>query len=110
MPHSGIVRCERRWRHNGETHFVHDGFVGNAARFKSLEHHVDTGGVSDHVFALFYVPGLTLMPRLSDIPDGRLACLASPVNGMEWKTLSLIMEGPNKVNDVPDRWGVTSWD
>ena len=43
----------------GEAPFVLDGLVGNAALFDPLVHHVDTGGVSDHVFALFHLLGLS---------------------------------------------------
>ena len=39
----------------GEAPFVLDGLVGNAAQFNPLVHYVDTGGVSDHVFALFHL-------------------------------------------------------
>ena len=59
----------------GEAPFVLDGLVGNAAQFDPLVHHVDTGGVSDHVFALFHL----LQPlvrassaRLSPPPAGVL--------------------------------------
>ena len=58
----------------GEAPFVLDGLVGNAAGFDPLVHHVDTGGVSDHVFALFHLLGLSFAPRLRDFPDRRLAC------------------------------------
>ena len=43
----------------GEAPFVLDGLVGNAALFDPFVHHVDTGGVSDHVFALFHLLGLS---------------------------------------------------
>ena len=55
-----------------------DGLVGNAAQFDPLVHHVDTGGVSDHVFALFHLLGLSFAPRLRDFPDRRLACFGRP--------------------------------
>ena len=62
----------------GEAPFVLDGLVGNAAQFDPLVHHVDTGGVSDHVFALFHLLGLSFAPRLRDFPDRRLACFGRP--------------------------------
>ena len=39
----------------GKAPFVLDGLAGNAAQFNPLVHHVDTGGVSDQVFALFHL-------------------------------------------------------
>ena len=62
----------------GEAPFVLDGLVGNAAQFNPLVHHVDTGGVSDHVFALFHLLGLVFAPRLRDFPDRRLTCFGKP--------------------------------
>ena len=62
----------------GEAPFVLDGLVGNAAEFDPLVHHVDTGGVSDHVFALFHLLGLSFAPRLRDFPDRRLTCFGRP--------------------------------
>ena len=75
----------------GEAPFVLDGLVGNAAQFNPLVHHVDTGGVSDHVFALFHLLDLTLVPRLRDFPDRRLACFGRPG---QWKALSPLMGRP----------------
>ena len=69
----------------GEAPFVLDGLVGNAAQFDPLVHHVDTGGVSDHVFALFHLLGLSFAPRLRDFPHRRLACFGRPGR---WKELA----------------------
>ena len=72
----------------GEAPFVLDGLVGNAAEFDPLVHHVDTGGVSDHVFALFHLLGLSFAPRLRDFPDRRLACVGRPGR---WREFAPIM-------------------
>ena len=53
---------------------VLDRLPGNAAAFTPAEHCTDTGGVSDHVFALFKLPGLCFVPRIRDIPDRKRAC------------------------------------
>ncbi len=86
----------------GEAPFVLDGLVGNAAQFNPLVHYVDTGGVSDHVFALFHLLGLMLVPRLRDFPDRRLACFGKPGR---WNTLSPIMGRPINESVVLDHWG-----
>jgi hypothetical protein len=39
----------------GEAPFVLDGLLTNPASFDPLVHYTDTGGVSDHVFALFHL-------------------------------------------------------
>ena len=40
-----------------------------AAKFNPLEHDVDTGGVSDHIFALSHLLSQSLVPHLCDFPD-----------------------------------------
>ena len=69
----------------GEAPFVLDGIVGNTAAFNPLVRHADTGGVSDHVFALFHLPRLAFAPQLRDFPDRRLGCVGAP---RRWPTLA----------------------
>ena len=85
----------------GEAPFVPDGLVGNAALFDLLVHHVDTGGVSDHVFALFHLLGLSFAPRLRDFPDRRLACFGRPGR---WKELAPLMGKPINEEVVLEHW------
>ena len=85
----------------GEAPFVLDGLVGNAAQFDPLVHHVDTGGVSDHVFALFHLLGLSFAPRLRDFPDRRLACFGRP---RRCKALAPIMGKPINEDAVLEHW------
>ena len=86
----------------GEAPFVLDGLVGNAAQFNPLVHYVDTGGVSDHVFALFHLLGLVFAPRLRDFPDRRLACFGKPG---QFKGLAPIMGRPIHEAVILDHWG-----
>ena len=85
----------------GEAPFVLDGLVGNAAQFDPLVHHVDTGGVSDHVFALFHLLGLSFAPRRRDFPDRRLACFGRPGR---WKKLAPLMGKPINEEVVLEHW------
>ena len=85
----------------GEAPFVLDGLMGNVAQFNPLLHYVDTGGVSDHVFALFHLLGLSLAPRLRDFPDRRLACFGK---SSVWKGLAPIMGRPIKEEAVLGHW------
>ena len=64
----------------GEAPHVLDGLIGHAAAFTPAEHYTDTGGVSDHVFALFMLLGLCFVPRIRDFPDRKLACFRRPGN------------------------------
>ena len=52
--------------------YVLDGLYGHESRIDIDEHYVDTGGVSDHLFALFTIGGKRAAPRLRDLEDWRL--------------------------------------
>lgn len=86
----------------GEAPFVLDGLLNNPASFDPLVHYTDTGGVSDHVFALFHLLGMTFAPRLRDFPDRRLACFGS---AKAWPTLSPIMGKPINEEVIRQHWG-----
>lgn len=86
----------------GEAPFVLDGLVGNPAGFNPLVHCTDTGGVSDHVFALFHLLGLLFAPRLRDFPDRRLACFGS---AKRWATLAPIIGKPINEEVIIQQWG-----
>jgi TnpA family transposase len=88
----------------GEAPFVLDGLLSNPASFDPLVHYTDTGGVSDHVFALFHLLGMTFAPRLRDFPDRRLACFRS---AKAWPTLSSLIGKPIN-EEVIRRIGATS--
>jgi TnpA family transposase len=94
--HSSVIGAT-----SGEAPFVLDGLMGNAAQFNPLTHYVDTGGVSDHVFALFHLLGLKLAPRLRDFPDRRLAFFGKP--GV-WKGLSPLMGKPINEEVILSHW------
>ncbi len=59
-----------------EAAYVLDGIYGHASRLDIAEHYVDTGGATDHVFALFAVLGRRLVPRLRNLKDWSLYILA----------------------------------
>ena len=86
----------------GEAPFVLDGLPGNPASFDPLIHYTDTGGVSDHVFALFHLLGLSFAPRPRDFPDRRLACFGSP---KQWTTLAPIIGKPINEDVIRQHWG-----
>ena len=85
----------------GEAPFVLDGLVGNAAEFDPLVHYVDTGGASDHVFALFHLLGLSFAPRRRDFPDRRLTGFGRPGR---WRALSALMGRPVNEEVVLEHW------
>ena len=56
----------------GEAAHVLDGLLHHAADLAIEEHHVDGGGVSDHVFALCHLLGFRFAPRIPNIGKRRL--------------------------------------
>jgi TnpA family transposase len=61
-----------------EAPYVLDGLVHHGSSLKIAEHYTDTGGATDHVFALCAMLGFRFCPRLRDFPDRRLAPIAAP--------------------------------
>ncbi|MGF6227783.1 TnpA family transposase [Inquilinus ginsengisoli] len=59
-----------------EAAYVLDGIYGHESRIDIAEHYVDTGGATDHVFALFAVLGRRLVPRLRNLKDWSLYAFA----------------------------------
>ncbi len=86
----------------GEAPFVLDGIVGNPTTFNPLIHYADTGGVSDHVFALFHLLCLVFAPRLRDFPQRCLGYFGSP---KRWPTLASMMGRPINEEVIRQHWG-----
>jgi TnpA family transposase len=61
-----------------EAPYVLDGLVLGAGHLPLHEHYTDTGGATDHVFALFHLLGYRFAPRLRDIADRKLGSIAPP--------------------------------
>src|SRR3546814_849361 len=59
-----------------EAPYVLDGLTNHGTDLKIAEHYTDTGGATDHVFALCAMLGFRFCPRLRDFPDRRLAPIA----------------------------------
>lgn len=55
-----------------EAPYVLDGLTSHGTDLNIKEHYTDTGGATDHVFALCAMLGFRFCPRLRDFPDRRL--------------------------------------
>jgi TnpA family transposase len=58
---------------NHEAPYVLDGLL---TLLKIDTHYTDTGGASDHLFILCALLGFRFCPRLRDLPERKLACIA----------------------------------
>lgn len=61
-----------------EAPYVLDGLLHHGSNIKIAEHYTDTGGATDHVFALCAMLGFRFCPRLRDFPDRRLVPISQP--------------------------------
>src|SRR3546814_14466993 len=50
-----------------EAPYVLDGLLLHGSGLRPREHYTDTGGATDHVFALFHLLGYRFVPRLRDL-------------------------------------------
>lgn len=61
-----------------EAPYVLDGLLHHGTRLGITEHYTDTGGATDHVFALCAMLGFRFCPRMRDFPDRRLIPINVP--------------------------------
>jgi TnpA family transposase len=59
------------------THVL-DGLLYHESDLRIEEHYTDTGGFTDHVFALCHLLGYRFAPRIRDLADKRLAVIEKP--------------------------------
>ncbi|RAX37839.1 Tn3 family transposase [Rhizobium tropici] len=55
-----------------EAPYILDGLLQNDTGRQIREHYADTGGFTDHVFAICSVLGFRFAPRIRDLPDKRI--------------------------------------
>jgi TnpA family transposase len=62
-----VISCRKH-----ESLYVLSGLLLNDTILQPQFHHTDTGGVTDHIFALCHLLGIEFMPRIKDLPDQSL--------------------------------------
>ncbi len=82
---------------SSEAPYVLDGLVGR----QGGEHYTDTGGATDHVFALCHLLGYRFAPRMRDLQDRRLAIIGSAAGH---KTLDPILGRPIRTDLIQENW------
>jgi len=84
-----------------EAPYVLDGLLHHGTGLAIDTHYTDTGGATDHLFALCRMLGYRFCPRLRDFPDRRLASF-EPVS--HYPSLKSIMGKRVKVDVIRDHW------
>ena len=84
-----------------EAPYVLDGLMLGAAHLPLHEHYTDTGGATDHVFALCHLLGFRFAPRLRDIADRRLGSILVLST---YKGIECLMGRTIKVSAIEADW------
>ena len=85
-----------------EAPYVLDGLLHHASSLVLGEHYTDTGGATDHVFALCALLGFRFCPRLRDFPDRRLVSIAAP---SAYPYLAPLMGKKVRTEVIREHWG-----
>jgi TnpA family transposase len=94
--HSRIVSATA-----SEAPYVLDGLLLHGSGLLPREHYTDTGGATDHVFALFHLLGYRFVPRLRDLADKRL-CTIKP--SAAYKGIEPILGRPIRTDVIAESW------
>ena len=84
-----------------EAPYVLDGLLHHGTSLNIAEHHTDTGGATDHVFALCAMLGFRFCPRLRDFPDRRLASIAALAN---YPAIASLLGKRMRVDVIREHW------
>lgn len=85
-----------------EAPYVLDGLLHHGSELAIAEHYTDTGGATDHVFALCSMLGFRFCPRLRDFPDRRLAPINPPAS---YPTIAPLLGRRIRADVVREHWG-----
>ena len=86
---------------SAEAPHVLDGLLCHGAALESREHYTDTGGATDHVFALCHLLGYRFAPRLRDLHDRRLGIIE---HAPRYKGLAPLIGRPIRVDLIRENW------
>ena len=86
----------------GEAAHVLDGLLRHESGLEIREHYTDTGGFSEHVFALCHLLGFRFAPRIRDLKDKRLYRVGKPPTA--GSPLAPLFAGPVNLALVEARW------
>lgn len=85
----------------GEAPYILDGLLMNAAGKKIKEQYADTGGFTDHVFAVTSLLAYRFIPRIRDLPSKRLYVFDPAAAPKELKGL---IGGKIRENTIIENW------
>ena len=84
-----------------EVPHVLDGLLYHQSDLAPTTHHTDTGGVSEHIFALMHLLGFNFVPRIRGLKDRRLYSPGSPA---DYPTLQPLLAGRINTRRIRAHW------
>ena len=84
-----------------EAPYVLDGLLLHGSSLAPRVHYTDTGGATDHVFALCHLLGYRFVPRLRDLADRRLGSVEPAVR---YRGLEMLIGRPIRTDAIVDSW------
>lgn len=85
-----------------EAPYVLDGLTSHGTDLNISEHYTDTGGATDHVFALCAMLGFRFCPRLRDFPDRRLIPIGLASN---YPYIAPLLGKRIRTDIIREQWG-----
>ncbi len=81
--------------------YVLDGLLHHESDLRIEEHHTDTAGFTDHVFALMHLLGFRFAPRIRDLGDTKLYVSKGKA---KYETLKAMIEGTLNLKAIRTHW------
>ena len=81
--------------------FMADRLLHHGSGLTIKEHYTDTGGATDHVFALCHLLGFRFVPRLRDFQDYRLGAIGKATT---YKGIESLLGRPIRIDVIREHW------
>jgi TnpA family transposase len=81
--------------------YVLDGLLHHESDLRIEEHYTDTGGFTDHVFALMHLLGFRFAPRIRDLSDTKLYL---PSSKTKYQALAPMIGGTINLKAIRTHW------
>lgn len=91
-----VISCAER-----EAYYVIDGLLDNQSSLDIEHHHTDTGGYTDHIFALCFLLGFSYKPRLKNLHKRRLF---KTDKNISYDSLEPLFKGTINLELIKEQW------
>jgi len=93
---TNVISCAVR-----ESLYVIDGFLNNNTILSIKEHTTDTGGYTEHIFALCFLLGIDYMPRIKDLKSQQLYRVDKNIN---YGRIDILLNKNIDVELITEQW------